>query len=187
VERVADPSQVGLAERAREGDSDAFWSLVEPYDRGLRALAYRLLGDRDLMDDALQEAYLKAFRALPSFRGDSAVASWLYRIVYNACLDQLRRAGRRRHAPLEAAGERSDPGPDPAEVATRRHDLGTALASLSPDMRAAVLLVDAEGMDYGEAAETLGIPRGTLASRLNRARAHLRRALGGGTEGVKER
>ena len=184
---MADQPEVGLAERAGDGDSDAFWSLVEPHDRGLRALAYRLLGDRDLMDDALQEAYLKAFRAVRSFRGDSAVASWLYRIVYNACLDQLRRARRRRHDPLEAAGERSSPGPDPAEVATHRHDLGAALASLPPDMRAAVLLVDAEGMDYGEAAGILGIPRGTLASRLNRARDRLRDALADGTEGVKER
>jgi RNA polymerase sigma-70 factor (ECF subfamily) len=181
---VADRPEVGLAERAREGDPDAFWSLVEPYDRGLRALAFRVLGDRDLMDDALQEAYLKAFRALRSFREESAVASWLYRIVYNSCLDQLRGAGRRRHEPLEAAAERSHSGPDPAEVATRRRDLATALASLPPDMRAAVLLVDAEGMGYGEAAEVLGISRGTVASRLNRARARLRRALADGTEEV---
>jgi RNA polymerase sigma-70 factor (ECF subfamily) len=187
VGAVADQREARLAERAGAGDPDAFWSLVEPYERGLRAVAYRVLGNRDLMDDALQEAYLKAFRALPSFRGDARVASWLYRIVYNSCLDQLRRARLRRHAPLEATGERSDPGPDPAEVATRRHDLAAALASLPPDMRAAVLLVDAEGMDYREAAEILGISRGTVASRLNRARAHLRRALGDGTEGVKGR
>jgi RNA polymerase sigma-70 factor (ECF subfamily) len=184
---VADEPEARRAERAGEGDPDAFWSLVEPHERGLRALAYRVLGNRDLMDDALQEAYLKAFRALPSFRGDSAMASWLYRIVYNSCLDQLRRTGRRRHAPLEATRERSDPGLDPAEVATRRYDLAAALASLPPDMRAAVLLVDAEGMDYREAAEVLGISRGTVASRLNRARAHLRSALADGTEGVKER
>jgi RNA polymerase sigma-70 factor (ECF subfamily) len=184
---VADQPEVELAERAGVGDPDAFWSLVEPYDRGLRALAYRVLRDRDLMDDALQEAYLKAFRALPSFRGESAFASWLYRIVYNSCLDQLRRTGRRRHVPLEAAGERSDPRPGPAEVATWRHDLAAALASLPPDMRAAVLLVDAEGMDYQEAAEILGISRGTLASRLNRTRARLRRALGEEAEGMEER
>jgi RNA polymerase sigma-70 factor, ECF subfamily len=160
---------------------------VEPYERGLRALAYGLLHDRDLMDDALQETYLKAFRALRSFRGDARVASWLYRIAYNTCLDQLRRAERRRHLPLDGMGERPDAGPDPAEVATRRHDLAAAMTSLPPDMRAAVLLVDAEGMDYEEAAEVLGIPRGTVASRLNRARAQLRRALEAGKEGVEER
>ena len=131
------------------------------------------------MDDVLQEAYLKAFRALASFRGEATVASWLYRIVYNSCLDQLRRGRLRRHAPLEAIAERADPRPDPAEVASSRYDLAAALASLPPDMRAAILLVDAEGMDYGKAAEILGVPRGTLASRLNRARARLRRALEG--------
>ncbi len=190
VVRAADRSEVELAERVGAGDPDAFWLLVEPYERGLRALAYRLLGDRNLMDDALQEAYLKAFRALSSYRGEASVAAWLYRIVYNSCLDQLRRGRLRRHAPLEATDERADPGPDPADVAVRRHDLAAALASLPPDMRAAVLLVDAEGLDYGEAAEVLGVSRGTVASRLNRARTRLRRALAdgtGGTEGVSER
>jgi RNA polymerase sigma-70 factor (ECF subfamily) len=71
-------------------------------------------------------------------------------------------------------------------VATHRHDLAAALASLPPDMRAAVLLVDAEGLDYQEAAEVLGVARGTVASRLNRARAHLRSALVAGTEGADE-
>lgn len=174
---MADGSKARIDEHAAAGDPDAFWSLVQPYERGLRALAYRVLGDRELMDDALQEAYLKAFRALPSFRGESTLASWLYRVVYNCCQDQLRRARARRAAPLEAAGEPSDPEPGPAEVAIHRYDLAAALASLPVDMRAAVLLVDAEGMDYREAAEVLGIPRGTVASRLNRARAHLRRAL----------
>ncbi len=184
---MADHPEIGLVERAAEGDPDAFWSLVEPFDRGLRRLAYRLLGDRHLMDDVLQETYLKAFRALPSYRGESGLAAWLYRIVYNTCLDQLRRAGARRHVPLEGTMERPDPGPDPAEVAIRRRDLAEALGALPADMRAVVILVDAEGMDYGEAAEVLGIARGTVASRLNRARARLRRALeaegpgGGGT------
>jgi RNA polymerase sigma-70 factor, ECF subfamily len=138
------------------------------------------------MDDALQDAYLKAFRALPSFRSESSVASWLYRIVYNSCLDQLRRARVRGHASLEDLVEPPDPRPDPADVATHRHDLAAALASLPPDMRAAVLLVDAEGLDYQEAAEVLGVARGTVASRLNRARAHLRSALVAGTEGADE-
>lgn len=170
--------QEGAAERPGRGHPEAFWSLVEPHDRRLRALAFRVLGDQDLIDDVLQDAYLKAFRALPSFREESAVSSWLYRIVYNACLDLFRRGWLRRHAPLDDAESRADPGQDPAEVATQRSDLTAALASLSPEMRAAVLLVDAEGMDYGHAVKILGIPRGTVASRLNRARALLRRALG---------
>jgi RNA polymerase sigma-70 factor, ECF subfamily len=76
-----------LLDRARRGDQEAFAAVIRHYDPGLRTLAYRLLGDRDGMDDALQEAYVKAFRALPRFRGDSKLGTWLYRIAYNACLD----------------------------------------------------------------------------------------------------
>jgi RNA polymerase sigma-70 factor, ECF subfamily len=158
-------------------DAEEFWALVEPHDRGLRALAYRLLGDADAMDDVLQDAYLKAFRALPSFRGRSAMGSWLYRIVYNTCMDYLRRGRLRRHAPITSAEDAPDPGPDPAELATDRRDLARALASLHPEARAAVLLVDAEGMSYAQAAEVLGVSPGTIGSRLNRARSVLRIAL----------
>lgn len=158
-------------------DPDEFWSLVEPHDRSLRALAFRLLGDRDLMDDVLQEAYVKAFRALPGFRGTASVSTWLYRIVYNACLDELRRSARRRHVPLDDGPATWDGTGDPAETATLRVDLAAALDALPVDMRAAVLLVDAEGLDYRHAAEVLGVPVGTLASRLSRARELLRRSL----------
>jgi RNA polymerase sigma-70 factor (ECF subfamily) len=166
---------------------DAFWPLVQQYDRGLRALAYRLVGDRDLMDDVLQEAYLKAFRALPSLRGREALGSWLYRIVYNASMDQLRRRRKAMQVPLENAPDRPDPSPDPGEVASARRDLAAALGALPPQMRAAVLLVDAEGLSYEEAGAIIGVPPGTVASRLSRARAVLRRTLGTDTEGANER
>lgn len=159
-------------------DADAFWPLVEPYDRALRALAYRLVGDRDLMDDVLQEAYLRAFRALPSLRGREAVGSWLYRIVYNASMDQVRRRERIAQLALEDAPERPDPAPDPGEVAAGRGDVAAALQTLAPDLRAAVLLVDAEGLSYEEAGVILGVPEGTVGSRLSRARDVLRRSLG---------
>jgi RNA polymerase sigma-70 factor (ECF subfamily) len=168
-------------------DADTFWSLVQPYDRGLRALAYRLVGDRDLMDDVLQEAYLRAFRALSSLRGREAVGSWLYRIVYNASMDQLRKRQRAPHVPLEDVPDRPDPAPDPGEVAAGRGDLAAALESLPPLMRAVVLLVDAEGLSYEEAGAIIGVPKGTVASRLSRAREVLRRALGTNTEGANER
>jgi RNA polymerase sigma-70 factor, ECF subfamily len=172
-----------LVDGARGGDVGAFTALVERHDPALRRLAYRLLGDRARMDDALQEAYLKAFRGLRGFRGDSTFSTWLHRIVYNACLDELRGGARVRLVPLEAASGRSDPSRDPAETAAERRDLAAALASLPPEMRAAVLLVDAEGLDYAGAGEVLGIPVGTVASRLSRARALLRTALGEGSEG----
>ncbi|MGH3039587.1 MAG: RNA polymerase sigma factor [Gaiellaceae bacterium] len=170
--------EVGSAvlERARRGDQEAFAAVIRHYDPGLRALAYRLLGDRDRMDDALQEAYVKAFRALPRFRGDSKLGTWLYRIAYNACLDELRRSRRTEELPLEAeVPSRED---DPGDRVASRGDLARALAALPAEDRAAVLLVDAQGFDYRESARILGIPEGTVASRLNRARASLRTALG---------
>jgi RNA polymerase sigma-70 factor (ECF subfamily) len=168
---------------AKRGDQQAFAALVRHYDRGLRALAFRLLGDRDRMDDALQEAYVKAFRALPQFRGDAGLGTWLYRITYNVCIDELRRPHAAGAVPLDVAGSRSH-GPDPADFVGERTALASALAALSPEDRAAVLLVDAEGFDYASASRALGVPAGTVASRLNRARATLRRALAGGSEGV---
>jgi RNA polymerase sigma-70 factor (ECF subfamily) len=169
-----------LLARARRGDGEAFASLVRRYDAMLRALAFRLLDDRQRMDDVLQEAYVKAFRALPRFRGESSVATWLYRIVYNACGDELRRL---RRTPDERPLEEADAslGADPAERLSGAGGLAGALARLTPEDRAVVLLVDAFGASYDEAAVALGVPRGTVASRLSRARPALRRALEGGT------
>jgi RNA polymerase sigma-70 factor (ECF subfamily) len=150
----------------------------------LRALAYRLLGDRERMDDALQEAYVDAFRALPRFRSDSALGTWLHRIVYNACLDELKRV--RNVVPLDNIRDRPDPRPGVAEALPGRSRLEDALGELSAPDRAAVLLVDAHGFDYATAAEVLGVPEGTIGSRLNRARAILRSALDDRLEGAWE-
>jgi RNA polymerase sigma-70 factor (ECF subfamily) len=178
AESGADGRGSRLLARPRTGDLDAFVELIGLHDRALRALAYRLLEDPQQMDDALQEAYLKAFRSLGGFEGRSAFGSWLHRIVYNVCMDQLRqRSSSGRHLPLADAGEMPDPMPDPGEVAAQRLDLATALAALPPKMRATVLLVDAEGMDYQAAAQVLGVPVGTVRSRLSQARGQLRRAL----------
>jgi RNA polymerase sigma-70 factor, ECF subfamily len=170
--------------RARRGDHDAFAQIVGHYDHRLRAVAFRLLGDRDRMDDVLQDAYVKAFRALPRFKGHSALGTWLYRITYNACLDDLRK--RPAMAPVsyddEHGPEPVDQGSGPAEIAVRRQDLAVALDRLPPDQRTAVLLVDAYGLDYADAAEVLGVRVGTIGSRLSRARAVLRTALAGGDE-----
>ena len=119
---------------------------------------------------------MKAFKGLRRFRGDAKLGTWLYRIAYNACLDELRRSRRDEELPL-SDGLRSL-SPDPADVAAGREDLARALAALPPDERATVLLVDAQGFDYRQASRVLGVPEGTIASRLNRARASLRTALG---------
>src|SRR5262245_21058494 len=177
---LLEASEVALA---RSGDHDAFLRLVEPHDRGLRTLAYRMLGDRDRMDDVLQEAYVRAFRGLPRFRGDSSFATWLYRIAYNVALGELRQSRRLDVVAFEDVGEPPDRRPDPAEEVALRNGLADALAELGPQDRATVLLIDAQGFDYRAAGEILGVPVGTVASRLNRARAAMRRALEDGTEG----
>jgi RNA polymerase sigma-70 factor (ECF subfamily) len=167
---------VATEERTLDGrlDADSFVALLREYDLRHRRLAFRLLGDRDRMDDALQEAYARAFRALPRFRGGAAIGTWLYRIVYNACLDELRRSGARKEVSLDEWRER---GSDRSEGVEQRLDLEAALAALPFELRAVVLLVDADELSYDEAAEVLGIPAGTVASRLSRARETLKGAL----------
>lgn len=174
---ISDRELGRLVARARGGDGAAFGAVLRHYDGRLRALAYRLLGDPSRTDDVLQEAYVKAYRALPRFRGEADLGTWLHRIAHNACMDELRRT-RREDLPLEMAERAPAPGADPGERAGEASALSAALAALPAQDRAAVLLVDREGMSYARAGEVLGIPAGTVASRLNRARAALRAALG---------
>jgi RNA polymerase sigma-70 factor, ECF subfamily len=175
------PVERRLLEDAQAGDERAFADLIRGFDQSFRLLAYRLLSDRREMEDALQEAYVKAFLGLPRFRGESALSTWLYRIVYNSCLDQLRRVPKEERA-LHV--EPSAVATDPADLVATRATLEEALAALAPIDRAAVLLVDAEGLSYDDTATIVGVPRGTIASRLSRARASLRRSLGINREGV---
>jgi RNA polymerase sigma-70 factor (ECF subfamily) len=168
-------SERALLTGARAGDPDAFMELVRRHDEALRGLAFRLLGDRAAMEDALQDAYVRAFRSLHAFEGRSGFGTWLYRIAYRTCIDELRRRGRDGWAPLE--GVEDVALHDSALDADQRLDLAGALGTLPPELRAIVLLVDAQGFSYDEVATIVGIPNGTVASRLNRARAALREAL----------
>jgi RNA polymerase sigma-70 factor (ECF subfamily) len=161
-----------LIGRARDGDGRAFVEIIRRHDYGLRRLAYRFLGDKDAMDDVLQDAYLKAFAAVSDFRGDASPRTWLYRIVYNACIDHLRRSRRAPTPVLPPVATHASND----DVALRLV-LAEALAALPSDERAAVLLVDVEGLSYDEAAAVIGVRSGTIGSRLSRARAALRCAL----------
>jgi RNA polymerase sigma-70 factor (ECF subfamily) len=177
-----DRSPEALVAAARQGDGEAFMVILDSHDRMLRSLAFRILGDRDQMDDVLQDVALKAFTALPKFRGDASLATWLYRITYTTCLNRLRGVGRTVSLP-----DREDDGPsrlssgfssgDTADAVIRHIELGAALASLTPEQRAVVALVLEEGLDHHTAAEVLDIPMGTVASRLAAARTALRRFL----------
>jgi RNA polymerase sigma-70 factor, ECF subfamily len=159
------------------GDDAAFISLMRHYDRRLRIVAYHVVGNRQLMDDVLQEVTLRAYRSLARFRGDSSVGTWLCRITYRASCDALARADRLYPMSPEDLPEPRDREPDPEESLARRAVLADALATLPPEQRLAVLLVDREGYDYATTAAILRVPPGTLASRLSAARAKLRRSL----------
>ena len=172
---MAEPDLGPVVERARRGDGNAFASLVMGFDHGLRGLVHSLVGDRDVMDDVLQETYLRAFRSLHRFRGEAPFKAWLYRIAYNCAMDELR-GRQRRPVPAEPV-DRPAPGADPGERAAARDSVHAALMTLSPENRAAILLVDWQDLDYADAAKVLGIRQGTLASRLSRARPLLRTAL----------
>lgn len=175
-----------LIHSAMQGDLEAFNRLVLAYQDRIYNQAYRLLGDPLAADDAVQEAFISAFQALPGFRGGS-FRGWLSRIVTNECLDELRR--RKSHprtsfALYDVWGEEiesppwcADPGETPEECLLR-HELTELLEArlerLSPEQRITIVLVDVLRMNYAEAAEAMRCPLGTVKSRLARARSQMR-------------
>jgi RNA polymerase sigma-70 factor (ECF subfamily) len=157
-------------------DQVRFAELLETHDRQMRVLALQLLGDTGKIDDAVQEAYLRALRALPRFRGDSSLGTWLHRIVHNVSLDEHRRSARYTEAPFDA--DLLDVAwSEGADAGVERADLAMGLARLPHGQRAAIVLVDGYGIDHAAAAELLGVRVGTVGSRVSRARAALRRVL----------
>lgn len=161
-------------------DRAAFTDLLKTHDAKLRSLAWRLLGDRHWMDDALQEAYLRAYRSRESLRNADEAGTWLYRIVYNACIDELRRK-KRRPSPVDttdASFDRPSGVAGPDDVIASGDVIRRGLSALPDEQRAVLVLVDAEGLDYTAAAEILGVAPGTVASRLSRARHAMRTSIG---------
>jgi len=180
--------------RARGGDHDAFRVLVERYQGRVYRLALRILRDEEKARDAVQDAFLKAYRALRSFEGRSAFYTWLYRLTYNLCLDLVRRDRSDRQVEWEdeaslqgrnvevvgAGALRAPPIPLPeaeAERADLRRLLGEVLDGLPVPAREILILRDVQGLSYAEIAQLLEIPKGTVMSRLHHARSKARRAL----------
>ncbi|MDH6625124.1 RNA polymerase sigma-70 factor (ECF subfamily) [Streptomyces sp. LBL] len=162
-----------------EGDPDAFGELVRRHRDRLWAVALRTLGDREEAADAVQDALVSAFRAAHTFRGQSAVTTWLHRITVNACLDRARKAASRKTSPvddterLEQLLEPHESASAPAERNDLHRQLLEALGTLPPDQRAALVLVDMQGYPVAEAARMLDVPTGTVKSRCARGRARL--------------
>jgi len=192
-DKASIPSDADLLALHVKGDPDAFGEIVRRHRDRLWAVALRTLGDREEAADAVQDALVSAYRAAHTFRGQSAVTTWLHRITVNACLDRARKAASRRTSPvaeterLEQLLEPEESAAAPAEREDLHRELLGALRTLPEEQRAALVLVDMQGYPVAEAAAILDIPTGTVKSRCARGRARLLplvthlRADGGGS------
>ena len=178
-----------LVSRAQTGDRMAMCELISRYERKTYNLAYRLMGNHADASDAAQEALVRVYTRIHNFRGDSAFSTWLFRVVTNTCLDELRRRGRLRHASLDTPLP-TDEGAlprqtlleldTPTERAERQEvqaAVQRAIARLPEDYRVVVVMRDLHEYSYHEIAAILGTSLGTIKSRLHRARQALRLIL----------
>lgn len=191
-------TESALVQRAKAGDFDAFDQLVRSCERRIWAICWRLLGEKEESENAMQSAFLKAMEALESFRGEAGFCTWIGRIATNEALEILRRRKRQEGISLDAFATENDDGPiphpellvdwreDPSrsiERAEVRRILDTSLDALSPGLRSVFVLRDMEGLSISETAEQLDISEANVKVRLLRARLALRelltRAFGG--------
>ena len=173
-----------MIERASGGDPEAFNRLMEQHERRMYAVALRMCANREDAQDCLQEAMLRVYRAIGSFKGESSFSTWVYRITMNTCLDELRRKKNRQSSSLDdlldegwaPADDRSSPEKHAMRAETARV-LHETIRELPEDMRAAVVLRDIQGYSYEEIAKILDINVGTIKSRISRGREKLREKL----------
>ena len=163
---------------AQAGDRAALDALLRRHYDRIYAVCRRMTGQDADAADAAQDALIAIVRGLPRFDGRAAFGTWAYRIASNACIDELRRRGRRPDPGLpELEHERRDPGPSLSDGVSDRLELDAALAALPEDFRAVIVLRDQLGLDYAEIADVLHIPPGTVRSRIARGRRALAAAL----------
>jgi RNA polymerase sigma-70 factor (ECF subfamily) len=171
-----------LIERYLNGDAAAFSALVRRHEKRVYNLCYRMLGREEDARDAAQDAFLTALRKLSSFRGEAQFTTWLHRVTVNACYDVLRK--KKREPLLEAPREEDAPeppgpaSPDHADSAVAAVDVQRALLRVPQEFRAVLVLHDVHDLAYEDIAESLGIPVGTVKSRLHRGRVALAEELG---------
>lgn len=172
----AHADDVALVAAARDGDLDAFEELVRRHTGVVYAHAYRFFGDGAAADDAAQEVFIKVYRSMDTFDGRAKFSTWLYRITRNTCLDMVR-SGRRRPLPIDPLDVAHVTTNDIAEEVALSATIEMALASLAPEDRDALSAVSLFGLSYAEAATALGVPAGTVKSRVFRARRALAAVL----------
>lgn len=172
-----------LVARAKKGDGEAFGELVRFYEKFVYNTAYAFLFSADDAFDVSQDAFIKAWRGINNFKGDSAFSTWLYRIVVNTAKDAISRRGKRRElSSTDSEGEIIDaPAPDTPEAEyikkESREELFQAIDTLDEDAREIIILRELDGLSYEEIATLLGLELGTVKSRLSRARAKLSEKL----------
>jgi RNA polymerase sigma-70 factor (ECF subfamily) len=189
---VTGPTDTELVERFKGGDRSAFNLIVSRYQHRVYTLAIRWMGNEQIASEVSQDVFLALFRSLHNFRGDSQLSTWIYRVVINHCKNRKlyrRRRHTDRHEPLEGDRQDDDEGPKrqiagdgPAPDAGVHQSeaeliIRNALEQLPEDQRQIIVLRDVEDLAYEEISELMGLPRGTVKSRLHRARAHLAKIL----------
>jgi RNA polymerase sigma-70 factor (ECF subfamily) len=181
VSRPSRQADLALVERCRNGDLGAFEEVYRAHSRRLYGVAVRMLGNPTDAEDMLQEIFLAAHRKMDSFRGDSALGTWLYRLAVNLCLDYLRsRTGRAIHLTDTLDDEPALPDGASQGLAARavtKMDLERALAQLPEGCRTAFVLHDVQGLEHREVGEIMGIAEGTSKSQVHKARLRLRALL----------
>ena len=177
TDRAADDA--ALIEQYLTGDVDAFEALMRAHEDRVFSICLRMLRDREAALDATQETFIAVFRKADRFAGRSAFSTWLYRVAVNTCYDVARRNQRRKVTPLPEGFDPADPtAGDDYTSAEVRPDIEAAIDSLPADFRAAVILSDLEGLALETISEALGVPIGTVKSRVFRARRLLADSLG---------
>jgi len=178
-----------LLRRAQGGDPGAFEELIKPLEPLIWRVCWHYTGNREAAEDCGQEAMIRIWRSLNSYRGDCALESWIYRVAANCCMDWLRKKKRDRSVSVEPLKEQgfdpADPTPgteEQAVAADEHRRLREAIRQLPEDQREALILTQLEKIPYEEAAEALGVSEGTVKSRVNRAKARLREILSEGKE-----
>ena len=187
---------LALVKRVQAGDHGAFRELFDRYNKRVFAVAFGVLKNRQDAADCVQEGFVKVYKHLPNFQGTSSFYTWLYRIVMNLAIDQLRRRKTTRPAEYDERRESEEPGDDaivsrmldenPRKALIRRElvqRMEAALAELPEYHRQVILLREVEGMSYEEMAETLEVPKGTIMSRLFHARKKMQESLRGYIDG----
>lgn len=187
------PTDEELVAAFQRGETSAFDTLVGRWDRKIQGAIYRMVGPTEDARDLCQEAFLKAYRGLRTFRQDARFSSWLYQIAVNVCRDRLRRRRGRTHVSLDELGETGESPPvavgpsalDLVEARDLSRTVAGAVAALPEEQREVIVLKEYEGLTFLEIAEVLGIPVSTVKTRLYRGLTQLRQRLEG--QGIRSR